>query len=95
MSNLGETFKTDRKLSAILGTPTLSNADKQQITQELLKVAGADKSDILKNFFATLAENNRFGALEGVCEKFAILMSASRGEIELSITSAQVIPFPF
>ncbi|KAJ5805277.1 ATP synthase oligomycin sensitivity conferral protein [Penicillium riverlandense] len=89
ISNLGETFKADRKLSTILGAPTLSNADKQQITQELLKVAGADKSDILKNFFATLAENNRLGALEGVCEKFGTLMSAHRGEIELSITSAQ------
>lgn len=58
-----------------------------------MKVAGADKGDILKNFFATLAENNRLSALEGVCQKFATLMSAHRGEIELSITSAQVIPF--
>ena len=37
-----------------------------------------------------MAENNRLGLLEGVCEKFGILMSASRGEIELTVTSAAV-----
>lgn len=39
---------------------------------------------------ATLAENNRLNILAGVCEKFATLMEASRGEIELTITSAAV-----
>ncbi|KAJ5925058.1 ATP synthase subunit 5 [Penicillium verhagenii] len=86
---LGQVIKADKKLVTILNAPTLTNADKAQIVQELQKVAGADKADILKNFLQTLAENNRFGSLEGVCEKFAVLMSAARGEIELSITSAQ------
>ncbi|KAJ5112687.1 ATP synthase subunit 5 [Penicillium argentinense] len=89
IANLGQTLKADPKLITILGAPTLTTADKQQIIAELQKVAGADKGDILKNFLATLAENNRLGTLEGVCEKFATLMSAHRGEIELSITSAQ------
>lgn len=48
-----------------------------------------DKNDTLKNFFQTLAENNRLGVLEGVAEKFGTLMSAARGEVELTITSAQ------
>lgn len=52
--------------------------------------AGAEKSEILTNFLQTLAENNRLGVLEGVCEKFEVLMGAHRGEIELNITSAQV-----
>ncbi|OQE31655.1 hypothetical protein PENSTE_c001G01682 [Penicillium steckii] len=89
IASLGQTLQGDKKLGAILGAPTLTNADKQQIIAELQKVAGADKGDILKNFLATLAENNRLGSLEGVCEKFGTLMSAHRGEIELSITSAQ------
>ena len=50
---------------------------------------GADK-DTVKNFLKTLADNNRLGILEGVCEKFGVLMSASRGEVELVVTSAQV-----
>ena len=43
----------------------------------------------MKNFLQTLAENNRLGLLEGVCEKFGELMGAYRGEMELVITSAQ------
>ena len=52
--------------------------------------SGADKGGIVKNFLNTLAENNRLGILGAVCEDFEKLMSAHRGEIELSITSAAV-----
>lgn len=90
LSQLGEVFKKDPKLTTILNAPTLSVSDKQQIIKELQTVAGgADKNDVLKNFLATLAENNRLGLLEGVIEKFETLISAHKGEIELSITSAQ------
>jgi F-type H+-transporting ATPase subunit O len=69
----------------------LSPDDKSQIIQELQKHMGAaDKGDIVKNFLKTLAENNRLGILEGVCEKFTTLMGAARGEVEMTITSAQV-----
>ncbi|OAX84284.1 ATP synthase F1, delta subunit [Emergomyces africanus] len=90
LATLAEVFKTDTKLPAILSTPTLSAPDKSQIVQELQRVAGGPgKDDIFKNFLSTLAENNRLGVLQGVCEKFAVLMSAHHGEIELKITSAQ------
>jgi F0F1-type ATP synthase delta subunit len=90
IASLGQTLKADPKLNTILGAPTLTVSDKKQIVEELQKVAGADKADILKNFLTTLAANNRLGSLQGVCEKFGALMSAHRGEIELNITSAQV-----
>ena len=68
---------------------TLSTDDKKSIAAELQKQSGVqDKKDTLKNFLETLAENNRLGVLHGVCEKFAVLMSAARGEVELTITSA-------
>ena len=91
LASLGQTLKNDRKLTTIIGAPTLTTADKQEVVNELQKLAGgADKGDILKNFLSTLAENNRLGTLEGVCEKFGTLMGAHRGELELNITSAQV-----
>ncbi len=66
-------------------------SDKGQIVNELVKhTAGADKSDTVKNLLKTLAENNRLGMLEGVCEKFGMLMSVYRGEVELLVTSAAV-----
>ena len=83
------TFKKDAKLQNILTAPTLTQSDKKQIVQELQKNTGVqDKSNTLTNFLNTLAENNRLGVLEGVCEKFAVIMSAARGEVEMTITSA-------
>jgi F-type H+-transporting ATPase subunit O len=82
-------FQKDAKLSQILHAPSLSVSDKQQIVQELQKhIGGADKDGIVKNFLSTLAENNRLGVLQGVVEKFGVLMGAHRGEVELTVTSA-------
>ena len=75
----------------ILTAPTLSVGDKSQIVQELQRHMGApDKGDTVKNFLKTLADNNRLGILQGVCEKFTTLMGAARGEVDLTITSASV-----
>jgi F-type H+-transporting ATPase subunit O len=69
----------------------LSADDKKAIVTELQKHAGGNASgDVIKNFLSTLAENNRLGVLEGVCEKFAQLISANKGEVELVVTSAAV-----
>jgi len=89
MDNLAQTFKKDAKLQSILTAPTLSASDKNQIVSEIQKSTGVqDKSETLKNFFHTLADNNRLSVLEGVAEKFGTLMSAARGEVEMTITSA-------
>jgi F-type H+-transporting ATPase subunit O len=89
---MSTTFKRDTKLQSILTAPTLSTSDKKQIVAEIQKSTGVqDKTNTLTNFLNTLAENNRLSVLEGVCEKFAQLMSAARGEIEMTITSAQAL----
>jgi hypothetical protein len=44
----------------------------------------------VKNLLQTLAENNRLGHLQGVCEKFGELMSAKRGEIEMTSQAPSV-----
>jgi len=67
-----------------------------QIIAELEKhTGGADKGGTVKNFLLTLAENNRLGLLEGVCEQFSTLINAAKGELELVITSAAVREPPF
>ncbi|KAL9613947.1 MAG: hypothetical protein Q9167_001561 [Letrouitia subvulpina] len=89
LSALTDVFKKDLRLSKILGAPTLTQHDKSQIVQELQKhMGGLDKNDTVKNFLRTLAENNRLGILQDVCEKFVTLMGAARGEIDLVVTSA-------
>lgn len=89
LAALADVFKRDPKLPVILTAPTLTLGDKSQIVQELQRhMGGQDKGDTVKNFLKTLADNNRLGILQGVCEKFTTLMGAARGEIDLTITSA-------
>lgn len=92
LASLGALVQKDTKLNAILSAPTLSNEDKSAIVAELAKHAGASKDATVKNFLDTLAENNRLSLLGGVCEKFGTIMSAARGEVEMTVTSAQVRP---
>ncbi|KAI0163180.1 ATP synthase delta subunit-domain-containing protein [Pestalotiopsis sp. NC0098] len=88
LSTLNDVVTKDSKLAAILGTPTLSDADKSVIVAELQKSLGSSTNDTVKNFLSTLAEYNRLSILKGVCEKFGELMSAARGEVEMTVTSA-------
>ncbi|KAL3421885.1 ATP synthase F1 [Phlyctema vagabunda] len=89
LSLLNEVYRKDPKLATIMTAPTLSAEDKSAIITELQKhTGGADKGDTVKNFLNTLAENNRLSLLKGVCEKFTELMSASKGEVEMTVTSA-------
>jgi F-type H+-transporting ATPase subunit O len=89
ISALNDVYHKDAKLATIMQAPTLSSEDKSAIVAELQKhTGGADKGDTVKNFLDTLAFYNRLGLLKGICEKFGELMSASKGEVELTITSA-------
>lgn len=87
MENFQATFKKDAGLQTILSAPTLSPEDKQQIVAELQKTTGSTDKTV-QQFLETLAANNRLSILEGVSEKFGTLMSAARGEVEMTITSA-------
>ncbi|KYK55684.1 putative oligomycin sensitivity conferring protein [Drechmeria coniospora] len=90
LSNLANIFEKDAKLAVLLSAPTLTAEDKSAIVAELNKHTGGSNQTV-QNFLETLAENNRLGLLRGVCEKFSQLMSASRGEVEMTVTSAQAL----
>lgn len=89
LNRLGALFAKDPKLATILEAPTLSGADKSAIIAELEKNIGAN-AETVNNFLHTLAENNRLSLLGGVVTKFSELMSAARGEVEMTVTSATV-----
>ena len=89
VESLTQTFKKDARLQNIISSPTLTAEDKKQIVAEIQKSSNVqDKSNTVSNFLNTLAENNRLSVLEGVLEKFGQLMSAARGEVEMTIISA-------
>src|SRR6478609_3609617 len=86
--NLSNIFIKDTKLTKVLSTPRLTAEDKSAIVAELSKHTGTNVVTV-KNLLQTLAENNRLGHLQGVCQKFGELMFAKRGEVEMIITSAE------
>jgi len=91
LNTLSDIFKKDPKLPLILNAPSMSPNDKSQIVQELQRHMGnLEKGETVKQFLKTLSENNRLGILEGVCEKFAVLMGAAKGELEMVVQSASV-----
>lgn len=73
----------------MLSAPTLTPEDKSAVVEELAKQAGTG-GETVRNFLDALAENNRLGLLNGVCEKFGVLIAAAKGEVEMIVTSAQV-----
>lgn len=89
LTTLQALLAKDTKLQGVLSAPTLTPEDKTAIVEELSKRAGAG-GETVRNFLSALAENNRLGLLSGVCEKFGVLMSAAKGEVEMTVTSAQV-----
>lgn len=88
LKNLQATLHKDPKLSNILASPTLKAGDKKLVVAEVLKVSGSDKT--IKNLLEVLAENNRLNLLNGIIEKYGVLMGAHRGEVETIISSAVV-----
>lgn len=85
---LKQTLDGNAKLAQFISSPTLSAADKSVIISGITK--SGDK--ITKGLLEALAENNRLGMLGGVIDKFTVLMSAHRGEVEAVVTSAVVGP---
>jgi F-type H+-transporting ATPase subunit O len=74
------------KVVKILSTPTLSPADKSFIVDLISKLVPGDQA--VKNLLEALADNNRLSLLGGITDKFAVLMSANRGEVETVVTSS-------
>lgn len=91
INELKNLYHKDPKLGIILQAPSLNAEDKSAIIVELQKHTGVpDKENLIKNFMKTLAEYNRLNLLQGVCEKFGELISAARGEVEVTVISATV-----
>merc|ERR1712002_329347 len=76
----------NRTVSDYMTDPFINSADKLGVLNE---AAGSDMIDTSVNFFALLAENNRLDMLGEVNEMFDRLLSAERGEVPVSITTAQ------
>jgi len=80
-------LKTDARLAEFLHDPSINKGLK---AEGLAGVCDKLKLNALsKNLMLALGENNRFAAVEAVVNTFSTLMSAHRGEVICSITTAK------
>ncbi|XP_026556344.1 ATP synthase subunit O, mitochondrial [Pseudonaja textilis] len=79
----------DPKLSSIVMNPYVKTKVKQQVVNDLL--LKEKMSPLTINFVKTLAENSRLPYTTGVISAFGKMMSAYRGEILCSVTTAQTL----
>jgi F-type H+-transporting ATPase subunit O len=96
LASVASTIQKDSNLSAIVHNPTLSLKERNQGLQTIFtKVEGPKKealSDITKNLFTVLSENGRLGETEGVIEGFNELVAQYKGELSVTVTSANPLP---
>ncbi|KAG8590970.1 hypothetical protein GDO81_006989 [Engystomops pustulosus] len=86
--NRVSTLIKDPKLSMIITNPHIKRALKQKTVTDLL--AKEKFSPITSNFVNLLAENGRLRYTPEVIGAFAKMMSAHRGEVLCSVTTASV-----
>jgi F-type H+-transporting ATPase subunit O len=89
LATISGLLKTDPRLAEFLHDPSIKKS---------LKADGlggvCDKlktSELTKNLMLALGENNRFNMVPSVVNSFATLMSAHRGEVVCSVTTAKAL----
>jgi hypothetical protein len=77
-----------RELVDFIENPVLSKDRKLSALTDILKSRKA--SDLTINLFGALTENNRLSRAMGVIKAYCTIMSAYRGEVPCTVTSAKV-----
>ncbi|KAJ3332922.1 ATP synthase subunit O, mitochondrial [Blyttiomyces sp. JEL0837] len=77
----------DPALQSFLETPVVDRAAKKQGIAAMLQ--NGKYSEVTTNFFDLLAENGRLDQTNKVIASFNVLMTAHRGEVSVTITSAK------
>ncbi|GAA5868185.1 hypothetical protein JCM1840_006174 [Sporobolomyces johnsonii] len=84
-----KTAIADSTVRDFLSNPILSAGDRSAgITALLSKASPKGASPLTKNFFEVLAENGRLYETDKVIADFLEIMSAHRGEVKVTITTA-------
>jgi F-type H+-transporting ATPase subunit O len=97
LTNASNAIKSSPEISTFVRNPTLSSQERLAGLQVLYgKLEGAKKdggvSEITKNFFEVLSENGRLSEAEEVILGFQQLLAQHKGELTVTVTSAQPLP---
>jgi len=83
---LGDLLASSSTISDYMTDPFIASSAKLDALSEVAETAGMAQTSL--NLFAVLAENYRLGLIGEVSEIFGRLMSAERGEVPASVTTA-------
>lgn len=81
--------KEGSKLRDFLQNPTLQPGDRQKGLADMMSKLSSPPHQLTKNLFEVLGDNRRLNEAEKVLDDFLNLLSAHRGEVTITITSAQ------
>ncbi|KAJ3226100.1 ATP synthase subunit O, mitochondrial [Clydaea vesicula] len=90
LKSLQQKINADKQLKFVLETPIFGRDIKLKELKALLSKGSYNK--LTGNFFNVLAENGRLDQVEKINHNFDLLISASKGEVTIIVTSAQVDP---
>lgn len=88
LTGVAAIIKKDVKVQDFLGNPILSASAKSAGIKDLLSSASKNPNEITQTFFEVLAENGRLYEADKVIADFLEIMSAHRGEVKVTITTA-------
>lgn len=83
LKSIKQIISGDAKLKEFVANPTLSAADKQAGVEALLK---GTKEPTTKQLLEVLNENGRLADAVKVIDEFETIMSAHRGEVNITVT---------
>ncbi|BGP56226.1 hypothetical protein JCM8202_005771 [Rhodotorula sphaerocarpa] len=92
LKGVKSTVGSDAKIHDFLSNPILSSTDRASGLDALLSASvqkGGKPSDLTRNLFSVLAENGRLYETDKVVDGFLEIMQAHRGEVKVTITTAQ------
>jgi len=82
-------FKSNKGLADILKNPLLSKEQRNNAVNELAVNRKANALTV--NTLSLLAENGRLGRLQGIAKAFGEIMSAHRGQVSATVTTAKAL----
>ncbi len=88
LKRIQQVVEKDTKLRNFLMNPILSRDQKSEGVNMMLS---QKYSELTKNFFQLLAENRRLDETMKIIDSFMQLMSAHRGEVNVTVTTAKVV----
>ncbi|KAJ3232326.1 ATP synthase F0 subcomplex subunit OSCP atp5 [Chytriomyces hyalinus] len=87
LNKIGGLIEKDVRVQTFMETPIIDRAAKKAGVASIL--SSGRYSELTSNFFQVLAENGRLDQTRKVVSSFQQLMTAHRGEVQVTVTSAK------